>query len=115
MRRHQVVGVAPSEFGGIAAPGQDAEGGNAGPGCGRSQEHSARHPGHERSSHARASIAALPDCFRSEWRNHSRGSRPFGAILRRLLQEKNASVLTMTAPVHWNREGGVKTSVRAVA
>jgi len=46
MRRHHIIGIPPSELGGIATPGQDSKGGNAGSGSGSSQEHPARHPGH---------------------------------------------------------------------
>src|SRR5262249_56427182 len=46
MRRHHIVGIPPSELGGIATPSQDPKGGNAGSGSGSSQEHPARHPGH---------------------------------------------------------------------
>src|SRR5438046_854141 len=46
MRRHHIVGIPPSELGGIATPGQDPKGRNAGSGSGSSQEHPARHPGH---------------------------------------------------------------------
>jgi hypothetical protein len=46
MRCHQIVGIPPSELGGISTPSQDREGENTRSGSSASEEHPARHPDH---------------------------------------------------------------------
>jgi hypothetical protein len=46
MRYHQIVGIPPSELGGIATPSQDREGEHTRSRSSRSEEHPARHLGH---------------------------------------------------------------------
>jgi len=58
MRRHHVVGIPPSELGGIATPRQDAKGGNAGSRSGTPEEDPARYPGHGESPSAPATTPA---------------------------------------------------------
>src|SRR5215470_7943474 len=63
MRRHHIVGIPPSELGGIATPGQDPKGRNTRSGSGRSQEHPARHPGHCAISPLLVFTRWLPGCI----------------------------------------------------
>src|SRR5262249_45777592 len=63
MRRHHIVGIPPSELGGIATLGQDPKGGNTGSGSGSPKEHPARHRGHGANLPLLVFTCWLPGCI----------------------------------------------------